>query len=202
LPDGRVRRSLLQPIIVSSSTPVISISTNSLVEIPPRWRIAGWVEIYSKFLNLNHRLEDEQPIRINRGNFYNFSHYDLPIPFPLEIRFPWWLPLIQLTVRGYIDESGRYLDPAVEDIIEELQGRDYNLEDVNYSRNAEDPRLIDSIFTVRLSMERYRIGRFRDIESGRYISDPIVRMQPYLLICIFTSEKGIMRNTISVNIGL
>ena len=202
LSDGRTVRTLLTPLDVSSSTPIISVYANSLVAIPDNWRVAGWIEIYSKFLNLNHRLEDEQPILFNQGNIYTFKHLDLPIPYTLRLRFPKWVVLLQLTIRGYIDQSGRYLDPAVEDVIEQLQGRDYNLEEVVYARNDSDPNLLDSIFTIRLSMERYRIGRFRNVETGRYIGDPITRMQPYLLICIFTSESPVRPGSISVNIGL
>ncbi len=193
----------LKQLEVQTVSPIVSIDIVSLKEVRPTWRIGGWVEIYSKILeNKNHRLEDRKPIRLNSANLYHFKTFNLPIPYVLQLNFPFWLEVLRLKVQCYIDQSGRYLDENISDLAEEISGKNYTLQRVTYARNSEDPSLVDSIFTVDVPMERYRIGRFREIDTGKFLPDPIIKMNPYLLILTFTSDSPVPSGKISVDIGL
>lgn len=193
----------LKEIEINSVSPIISIDIFSLKQVKPTWKLGGWVEIYSKFLNnKSHRLEDRKAIRLDTANLYHFKSFNLPIPYVLKLSFPFWLEILRLKVQCYIDQSGRYVDETIEDLIEEIQGKDYALNRVSYAPNAEDLTLMDSIFSLDLPMERYRIGRFREISNGKFLPDPSIRLLPYLLVVTFTSESLIRSGSISVNIGL
>lgn len=197
-----VRYQPLKTLEVDTVSPIVSIDTFSLVPVPPTWKLAGWVEIYAKGLfNANHRLMDRQALRLNSANLLHFKDFNLPIPYLLKIDFPKWIEIIQLTIRCYIDQSGKYIDEDIEDLKEIFEGKDYTLSSVTYAPNKEDGTLIDSIFTLSLPMERYRLGRFRD-GSGRFLSDPVIQQSPYLLIATFTSESPMPSGRISVNVGL
>lgn len=201
--SGNPRYIPLKEIEIQSVSPIISIDIFSLKTARYTWRLGGWVEIYAKFLdNKSHRLEDRKVIRLNSANLYHFKSFNLPIPYVLKLSFPFWLEALRLKVQCYIDKSGKYIDSDIGDLIDEFEGKDYTLQKVSYVRNSEDPNLLDSIFTIELPMERYRIGRFREISSGRFLPDPSIRQLPYLLIVTFTSESPIPTRAISVNVGL
>lgn len=198
----------LKPVTVSVPSPVVHVLTDSLVQVPDSWRTAGWLEFEHRLFNHPNRYEDERHVRLNKGNLYLWQDLDLPLPYNLTMRFPYWLEKVRLTIRCYIDKSGRYIsDPDIEKLREEVEGKTYLLGDpaiggVTYATNSVDPTLVDSIFTINVPLERYQVGAFRDASTGRFVKNPYYEINPYRLTAIFTSKTQVQPGVITVDIGI
>ncbi len=201
--QGNIFYAPLPPISVTSPSPVIHVLTDSLANTPPTWRIAGWIEFEHQLFDNPNRYEDEKPLRLNKGNLFLWQDLDLPLPYKITIRFPKWLERIRLIIRCYIDESGRYsADPDLAKLRDDLEGKTYELVNPTYATNSSDPTLVDSIFVIDVTMERFQVGAFRDKATGQFIKNPYFEIAPYKVTAVFTGRTQVRPGTITVDIGL